>query len=124
MCLSIVACVMLNLKIITDSRFVTAVLCNLHSMALLQNNSVTSDLRGSLNGLAMSVGSLSKAAGPAIGASLYAYSVASHNPAPFDYRLTYYVVSAATYELYSTTGIVIQALCQSSYTNLTTLCLI
>jgi hypothetical protein len=70
----------------------------LYSMALLQNNSVTSDLRGSLNGLSMSVGSLSKAAGPAIGASLYAYSVASHNRAPFDYRLTYYVVSAAIYD--------------------------
>jgi MFS family permease len=64
--------------------------CAFTSIFMMINNSAPSAQRGSVNGLSMVVGSVGKAAGPALGANLFAWSVTSGAPFPFDYGFTFY----------------------------------
>ncbi|CAM9486293.1 unnamed protein product [Phaeothamnion confervicola] len=63
------------------------------SLTLCTNNSVSRSMRGSFNGLMMTVGSIAKSLGPPAGAVLYAYSVADGAQWPFDYHLVFYVLA-------------------------------
>mmetsp|Transcript_44482 Transcript_44482/g.104413 ORF Transcript_44482/g.104413 Transcript_44482/m.104413 type:complete len:127 (-) Transcript_44482:132-512(-) len=47
---------------------------------MLINNSVTRSKRGRVNGLAMAIGSLFKAIGPAVGGSVFAWSLTTQVP--------------------------------------------
>ena len=56
---------------------------------LLINASVPSHMRGSVNGLAMTFGSIAKAMGPFIGSTIFAASIHSSIPLPFSYLLVF-----------------------------------
>lgn len=58
---------------------------------LLINASVASKLRGSVNGLAMTFGSIAKALGPSIGSILFAASIQSSIPLPLSYLLVFLI---------------------------------
>lgn len=66
----------------------TFVCCN-----LIVNNSCYSDERGAMNGLVMALGSVFKALGPLLGAEIFAWSINSKNPFPFDYHFSFYLLS-------------------------------
>lgn len=59
----------------------------------LVNNSAMPYERGSLNGLNMMLGSLAKAAGPFLGAELFAWSINTGNKFPIDYHISFYFLA-------------------------------
>lgn len=63
------------------------------NISLAINNSTTASRRGELNGIAMTVGSLSKAAGPAIYAAVFAASINSSHGFPVDFHLVYFLMT-------------------------------
>ena len=63
------------------------------SIALVLNQCVSKEKRGSLNGLNMSVGSLSKTIGPSIGTYMFAWSINNGLSFPFDFRFIFLVMS-------------------------------
>lgn len=67
--------------------------------ALLINNSVPSPkYRASVNGLAMSLGSVSKAIGPVLGANLYAWSINDNKiNFYFNYHFTFFVLAILSF---------------------------
>lgn len=56
---------------------------------LIINASVPSHLRGSVNGLAMTFGSVSKALGPTFGSIIFAWSIHSSLPLPVSYMFVF-----------------------------------
>lgn len=56
---------------------------------MLINNSVPATDRGTVNGLGMTLGSIGKGIGPAIGAPLFAWSASNGLGYPFDYHLVF-----------------------------------
>jgi hypothetical protein len=64
------------------------------SIALLTNHSVPVDLLGGMNGLTMTIGSLSKTLGPALGSVTFAFSIAHDRAFPLDFHLTFLAVGA------------------------------
>lgn len=56
---------------------------------LLLNNSVERARRGRLNGIGMSIGSISKAAGPFVGGPLFAFTSTAGLPYPFNFAFTF-----------------------------------
>lgn len=65
------------------------------NVALATNNAVEPSRRATLNGLAMTLGSLAKAAGPAFSSAIFAWSIDgdSTRPFPLDYHLVFYLLS-------------------------------
>ena len=56
------------------------------------SNSTTIDKIGAVNGLGQSVAALLRAAGPAVGGSLFAWSNTNGLEAPFDYHLVFFLM--------------------------------
>ena len=79
---------------------VVVFLCVKHSMAtqgftssfLLINNSVSADQRGAVNGMALTIASISKAAFPVIAPSILAFSLTHDYPFPADVHLVFLVM--------------------------------
>ncbi len=64
------------------------------SIALVTNNAVDPSLRATLNGVSMTLGSLTKAAGPTFFSSTFAWSIdGRHHPFPFEYHLSFYLLA-------------------------------
>jgi MFS family permease len=63
------------------------------SLGLITNNCVDKEVRGSLNGLSMSFGSLSKAIGPFSGALLFAWSLTNDQSFPLDFHFVFIIVA-------------------------------
>jgi MFS family permease len=59
------------------------------SVFLLINDSVDSDERGALNGLAVTLAGVSKALGPMLGSILFAWSISNGLPFPFNYAFVF-----------------------------------
>jgi hypothetical protein len=63
------------------------------ALSVVINNSVTSSDRARVNGVAMAIGSLAKAAGPLSASLMYAWSLEDRAPAVVDYHLTFNVIA-------------------------------
>jgi MFS family permease len=87
------------LTLLSAIRNVTVTAC-FTSIMLIINNSVTADYRGSVNGLAMQVGSLAKASGPALAGAIFAWSLTNDIGYPFDAHLIYYIIAIGTIGVY------------------------
>jgi len=57
---------------------------------------VDASLRGSVNGLAMTIGSIAKAIGPAAAGSIYAWSLTNSLSFPFDVYFIFIVISISS----------------------------
>lgn len=67
------------------------------AIALLINQSVDINSRASVNGLTMTLGSLSKAFGPPIGSITYAWSIQHNFPFPLDFHLVFIIVALMSF---------------------------
>eukprot|EP00903_Cladosiphon_okamuranus_P009002 g8611.t1 len=64
------------------------------NIALATNNSVDPSRRATVNGLSMMLGSLAKAAGPAVFSAIFAWSIdGDARPFPLDYHLVFYLLA-------------------------------
>ena len=64
------------------------------AIALLVNQCVESNLRGTINGLSMTVGSIAKAIGPILGSVSFAWSLANGRKAyPFDFHFVFLMIA-------------------------------
>lgn len=58
---------------------------------ILINNSVPSEKRGAMNGLGMTLGSLGKSIGPAVGSVIFAWTLTNGIGFPLDYHFIFYL---------------------------------
>ncbi|CAM9541431.1 unnamed protein product, partial [Chrysoparadoxa australica] len=63
-------------------------------IALGTNHSAGASMRGTMNGISMTVGSVAKAMGPSIGSSVFAYSIANKPSVLVDYHLAFYMLAS------------------------------
>ncbi|CAG8695326.1 7225_t:CDS:2, partial [Cetraspora pellucida] len=61
------------------------------------NNSASSDVLGTVNGIGQTSASLTRALGPALGGFLWSWSLTNNLSFPFDYFFIYIIISAATF---------------------------
>lgn len=59
------------------------------NVALATNNALDSSQRGTVNGLSMMLGSLTRAAGPTVTSTIFAWSIQHRHPFPFDQHLVF-----------------------------------
>jgi hypothetical protein len=73
------------------------------STILLVNNSVPKEDLGTLNGIAQSVVSLTRAIGPSVATPLFAFSISHGLPFPFDVHLIFYLTALLSMVFYPLT---------------------
>ncbi|KAJ8609324.1 hypothetical protein CTAYLR_009112 [Chrysophaeum taylorii] len=73
-----------------------ALSCSYTALFVCINDSADAAVRGAVNGIAMSVASAFKAAGPSMGAAAFAWSLNNNLPPPFDHRFLFLCLGAAS----------------------------